>query len=251
VVAAVGNDFSDYYRFLAGRGIDVEGISMWGDEMTASCFITTDKDDCQITGFYVGAMKRAREISLAETAGEAATAALVAPDDPEAMLRHCDEARQSDLPFLFDPSFQVTAMDGDALRRASEGATALFLNDYEFSVLQEKTGLTADQLRQRHPLLVVTLGEKGSELLLCDGETLAVPAAKVSEVVDPTGAGDAFRGGFAAGLMQGQDLATCGRMGSIAAAYAIECYGTQNHDYSRQQFEERYREAFGQSLPER
>jgi adenosine kinase len=163
------------------------------------------------------------------------------------MLRHCEEARQGGLPFLFDPSFQVTAMDGEALATASRGATGLFVNDYEFSVFREKTNLSVDEVRRRHPLVVVTLGAKGSELLLGDGETLAVPAARVSEVVDPTGAGDAFRGGFVAGLMRGHDLATCGRMGSVAAVYAIESYGTQNHRYTEEEFDQRYRASFGKA----
>jgi len=247
IVAAAGNDFGDFGSWLVAQGVDVSGIALYGDEMTACCYITTDQADCQITGFYVGAMRRAREISLKESAGSGAAMVIIAPDDPEAMIRHAGEARQAGLPFLFDPSFQVTAMEGEALSRASEGAKGLFLNDYEFTVFREKTGRSAEQLRGEHELIVVTYGGKGSEVLLADGSTVTVPAARVEKVVDPTGAGDAFRGGFVAGLKRGHDLGVCGRMGSVAAVYCIENYGTQNHTYTREEFLARYRENFGTS----
>jgi adenosine kinase len=190
-------------------------------------------------------MKRAREISLAQAAGEGVALVVVAPDDPEAMLRHCREARAAHLPVLFDPSFQVTNMDGDYLRDAAQGAWALVVNDYEFAVLREKTGKTADELRSEHALIVVTYGSEGSEILLPGSAAIPIPAARVGQVVDPTGAGDAFRGGFVAGLRKGYDLAVCGRMGSIAAVYCIEAYGTQNHSYTEEAFFARYRQDFG------
>lgn len=245
IVAAAGNDFGDFRQWLVEQGVDVEGIAIHPDEMTATCYITTDQADCQITGFYVGAMPRAREISLREAAGENPGMVIIAPDDPEAMIRHAGECREAGLPFLFDPSFQVTAMEGEPLARASQGAKALFLNDYEFSVFREKTNKTAEQLRAEHEMLVVTYGGKGSEVLLSDGATVEVPAAKVENVVDPTGAGDAFRGGFMAGLQRGYDLGVCGRMGSVAAVYCIENYGTQNHTYSQDEYFTRYRDNFG------
>lgn len=245
IVAAAGRDFEEYRRWLAEQGVDTGGIAIFNDERTACCFITTDKAHCQITGFYPGAMRRAREISLAAAAQDGAAMVVIAPDDPEAMLRHCREARECGLPFLFDPSFQVTALGGEPLAEASEGAAALVMNDYEFSVFQEKTGLSADELRQRHEYLVVTYGERGSEILLRGGETIEIPGARAREVVDPTGAGDAFRGGFVAGLKKGYELPVCGRMGSVAAVYAIESYGTQRHAYTQREFFARYRENFG------
>lgn len=245
IVAAAGGDFDAYREYLEDLGIDAGGITIFPDEMTASCFITTDKDDCQITGFYVGAMKRAREISLVEAAGDGVSLAVIAPDDPEAMLRHCAEARAAQLPFLFDPSFQVTNMDGRFLAEASAGAQALAMNDYELTVFREKTGKSLEAMRREHELIIVTYGKDGSELLLSDGGTIKVPGASTRGVVDPTGAGDAFRGGFVAGLRKGLDLPACGRMGSVAAVYAIESYGTQSHTYTLEEFSARYRESFG------
>lgn len=245
IVATAGADFADYRSWLVAQGIDVEGITVFPEEKTACCFITSDKAHCQITGFYVGAMKRARELSLTREAGPGAALAVIAPDDPEAMVRHCLEATAAGLPFLFDPSFQVTAMDGDTLSRAAAGALALVVNDYEFTVLREKTGKTAAEIQAEHDFLVVTYGAQGSEILLRDGGTVAVPAARVLEVVDPTGAGDAFRGGFVAGLVEGFELGVCGRMGAVAAVYCIEHYGTSNHRYDKDEFSARYRENFG------
>lgn len=247
VVATAGNDFGEYREWLDGEGIDTGEIRIDDGQVTASCFITTDKADNQIIGFFVGAMVKAREISLAEVAGRAGSPALavVAPDDPEAMVRHCREAKRAGVPLVFDPSFQVIALDGDALREAADGAFAVILNDYEHAVLQEKTGLSEKELRGLAEMWVVTYGEKGSDIVRKSGERIPVPACAVEKVVDPTGAGDAFRGGFVTGLLRGAELPVCGRMGAVAAAYAIEHYGTQSHRYDDEAFWARYRQAFG------
>lgn len=248
ILAAAGADFEEYRDWLVERNIDVSGVLVAEDDVTACCFITTDRADNQITGFHPGAMNRARELSLEKTLAEQGWRpeyVIVAPDDPKAMVRHCAEARQSGIPLLFDPSFQVIAMDGDTLREAARGAYAVFVNDYEFAVFQDKTGVTGDGLFEVADLWVVTLGEKGSEIHVGPGETIPVPAATVQQVVDPTGAGDAYRAGFLAGLLRGRDLPVCGRMGSVAAVYAVESYGTQSHAYSREEFERRYTENFG------
>lgn len=247
VVATAGNDFEEYRDWLVEQGVETGQIRTYDDLVTASCFITTDKADNQITGFFVGAMERARELSLAAIAGAGAAPALavVAPDDPEAMSRHCREAKQAGVPLIFDPSFQVIAMDGPTLQQAADGARAVILNDYEYAVFQEKTGLGPDELAGLAEMWVVTYGDQGSEILLAGGERIAVPAARVAEVVDPTGAGDAFRSGFVSGLLRGVELGVCGRMGSVAAAYVVERYGTQSHRYGGDEFWRRYEESFG------
>ena len=249
VVAAAGNDFDQYREYLEEQGVDTTGITTFPDEMTASCMITTDKANNQITGFYVGAMARARELSLKACSTPATRLAVIAPDDPPAMLRHSKEAREAGIPVIYDPSFQVIALDGQQLMEGADGAKALILNDYEFAVFQEKTGQTLDELRRRIELVVVTLGEKGSRIHTRDGRDLEVQPAKVKGVVDPTGAGDAYRAGFVYGLVRGEDLETCGRRGSVAAAYAVENYGTQNFTYTVEEFGQRYRENYGLSLP--
>lgn len=246
IVAAAGNDFDGYRDYLEELGIDVSGIRTFEELQTACCFITTDRSDNQITGFHPGAMGRAGEISLGAAASDRkAEYAIVAPDDPAAMLRHAREAKEAEVPLLFDPSFQVIALEGEDLRAAADGAEAVFVNDYEFEVFKEKAGLTEKELMGLARFWVVTLGEKGSRILVRGEGRIEVPAAKAKEVVDPTGAGDAFRAGFMAGLLRDQPLDVCGRMGSVASVYAVEHKGTQEHRYSREEFAERYRASFG------
>ncbi|HEY4000478.1 MAG TPA: carbohydrate kinase family protein [Candidatus Xenobia bacterium] len=249
IVAAAGNDFGEYEQWLRARHVDTSGIHIFPELTTATCYITTDQAHNQITGFYPGAMSKAREISLHQSIERDCRWVVVAPDDPPAMLRHCAEAKKHGLRLVLDLSWQVTAMDGPGLREAAHGAHALIFNDYEFGVFQEKTGRHAKQLLADDiEMLVVTMGSDGSEISTRDGVIQRAPAAQVSNVVDATGAGDAYRGGFMAGLLQNQDLSVCGRMGSVAAAYCIENYGTQNHAYTREQFERRYQENFGAIL---
>ncbi len=248
LVAAVGGDFGDYGSALAARGVDLSGVKAFPEEMTASGFATTDRADNQIWGFYSGAMRRARELSLAELAGPQALCCLVAPDDPAAMVRHCAEARAAGLPFFFDPSFQVTDLDGETLAAAARGARALFFNDYEHAVFQQKTGLSGDRLFELAEIVVVTLGAHGSRIATA-AQSWQVPPAAPRQLVDPTGAGDAYRAGFLAGWRRGLPLPACGRLGSLAATYVVECYGTQNHRYTVEEFRSRYAESFGEELP--
>jgi adenosine kinase len=244
VLAAAGRDFPEYAGPLEALGVDLGPVAVHHDVASASCFITTDRTGSQITGFHVGAMSRARDLSLAAATNGSTVCAIVAPDDPEAMVRHCEEARGQGVELWFDPSFQVTAMDGATLRRAAAGSHGLFVNDYELAVFKEKTGLDNGSLFDLVDVVVVTLGKEGSLIRTRDGEEVAVPAAPIGTLVDPTGAGDAYRGGFLAGRMTGLDLATCARMGSVAAAACIEGYGTQNHTFDRQSFARRYRRAY-------
>jgi len=246
IVAAAGSDFDGYRRWLIERGVDVGGIEIFDHLPTARCHITSDQSDNQITGFFVGAMQHARELSLRQRAGADPGLVIVAPDDPEAMVRHCREARQAGLPFLFDPSFQVTAMDGESLAAAAAGAEAILVNDYELAVFEEKTGKSGEALFELVGMVVVTLGGEGSEIRLPDGDAVRIPAAPIERMVDPTGAGDAYRAGFMLGLKRGLPLAVCGRLGSVAAAYAVEQPGTQSHAFTREEFLQRYRRSFGQ-----
>jgi adenosine kinase len=246
VVASAGNDFGDYRAFLEELGVDLSQVRIY-DEPTAACFITSDRANNQITGIHPGAMSRARELSMAAAAeGRSPAYAIVAPDDPEAMVRHCREAKEAGVPLLFDPSFQVIAFDGGPLREMADGADFVLLNDYELSIFQDKVGVDDAGCLELAPVWVVTLGEQGSRILRRDGDPIDVPAAPVrTEVLDPTGAGDAYRAGFLAGLLRGLDLGVCGRLGAVSAVYAVEQYGTQTHHFTPAEFEERYRESFG------
>lgn len=245
LVATAGNDFEDYKAWLNRHGVDTTQVVVHDDIRTASCMITTDEAANQITGFYVGAMSRAADLSLKERQGDRPALAIIAPDDPGAMVRHCREAREAGLTFFFDPSFQVIAMDGEALAEGARGAAGLFVNDYELAVFQEKTGRKDDEIFDLVDMVVVTLGGDGSRIMLRDGTRIEVPVARVDDFVEPTGAGDAYRAGFIAGLMRGDDLITCGKTGAVAAAYAVEQRGTQTHAFTQDEFNRRYEDNFG------
>lgn len=244
ILAAAGNDFEGYNAWLQEQGIVTEHVKIFPDEMTATCFITTDQSHNQITGFYVGAMKHAGELSLKAACGDAEVV-IVSPDDPEAMKRHCAEAKASGIKYVYDPSFQVIAMDGDFLWDGARGASALILNDYEFSVFLEKTGKTVEELHTEVETLVVTLGEKGSRIMKRGEPELLIAPIPTEAAVDPTGCGDAYRGGFLAGMVNGCNLQECGQLGSVASVYVVESYGPQSHRYTQAEFVQRYQAAYG------
>lgn len=244
ILAAAGHDFADYSKFLTEAGVIVEDIKLVPDEMTATCFITTDRKHNQITGFYTGAMSRASELSVKDSL-KGGQFVCVSPDDPEAMKRHCKEAKEAGATLIYDPSFQVIAMDGEFLWEGAKGAKALILNDYEFSVFCDKTGKSIEELHDEIEVLVVTLGEEGSRIMARGQDEVLVKAVKTDAAVDPTGCGDAYRGGFITGLVNGCSLEECGQMGSVASVFVVEQYGTQKHGYSRAEFAERYQANYG------
>ncbi len=248
LLASAGHDFEPYAEFLREHGVGIEDVAIVDDEMTATCFITTDQSHNQFTGFYVGAMGQAKELSVKEKLGEAEIV-IVSPDDPEAMTRHCREAKETNAQLVYDPSFQVIAMDGDFLWEGARGAKALILNDYEFSVFQDKTGKSIEELHQEIEILVVTLGVEGSRIMPRGGEEIRVKPVKTEEAKDPTGCGDAYRGGFLAGMINGCSLLECGQLGSVASVFVVEQYGTQNHSYTTAEFAKRYQDTYG-SVPE-
>lgn len=247
IVAAAGGDFEEYAQFLRDNNVQIDGIEVVKDEMTATCFITTDRRHNQITGFYTGAMTRSKEISIKENLADS-THVVVSPDDPEAMRRHCREAKEAGATLIYDPSFQVIAMDGEFLWEGAQGAKALILNDYEFSIFQKKTGKSIEELHEGIEVLVVTLGDQGSRIMPRGQDEITVKPVMSDSAIDPTGCGDAYRGGFVTGLVNGCSLLECGQMGSTASVFVVEQYGTQNHRYDQAEFSKRYKEAYG-TLP--
>ena len=248
ILAAAGNDFEPYNEFLKGEGVLTDHIKLLNDEMTATCFITTDMKHNQITGFYTGAMSHARELSVKDSL-KGADFVIVSPDDPEAMKRHCQEAKDAGATLVYDPSFQVLAMDGEFLWEGARGAKALVLNDYEFAMFQEKTGKSIEELHEEIEILVVTLGEEGSRIMPRGQEEIRIKPCTMESAVDPTGCGDAYRGGFLTGLVNGCSLQECGQLGSVASAFVVEQYGTQSHRYSKSELASRYKAVYG-DLPE-
>ena len=247
ILAAAGHDFEPYNEFLKAQGVETGDIKLLDDEMTATCFITTDMKHNQITGFYTGAMSHASELSVKDTL-KGADYVIVSPDDPEAMKRHCQEAKEAGATLIYDPSFQVLAMDGEFLWEGARGAKALVLNDYEFAMFQEKTGKSIEELHQEIEVLVVTLGDQGSRIMPRGQDEIRVQPCTVDKAVDPTGCGDAYRGGFLTGLVNDCSLLECGQLGSVASAFVVEKYGTQSHSYSKAELAARYKKVYG-TLP--
>ncbi|HKF42982.1 MAG TPA: carbohydrate kinase family protein [Thermoanaerobaculia bacterium] len=247
--AAAGRDAGEYRDRLARDGVDVSGLRLYEDVFTASFFVSTDRDQNQIASFYTGAMARAGDLSIGSL--DAATIALVvvSPNDPAAMARYVAECRTLQVPFLYDPSQQVARLTGEELREGMDGASIVIVNDYEFGILTNKTGLSPEEVEERIPVLVVTHGAEGSTISVAEkggSRRERVPAAKLErEALDPTGVGDAFRAGLIRGLRIGSPWPIAGRMGSVAAVYALEALGPQPGRYSKQEFRERYFRNFG------
>jgi adenosine kinase len=248
LVAAVGSDFEEYRCWLDEQGIDLTSTRIYGDVLTASCFITTDGQNNQITGFYPGAMGRAAEVSLSDLAGEKPILATISPNAPDAMKAYPQQCRDLGIPFLYDPGQQVIALSADELRDGLTGAKMVVANDYEQAVISDKTGLDPAGLLELCETLVVTLGEKGSRIYPRGEDPVDVPVAPVKGVVDPTGAGDAYRGGLVKGLVSGADWETCGRLGALTASYCVEVRGTSNYSFDKASFGQRFEEAFGLSV---
>lgn len=247
VVATAGQDFGEYHAWMEHQGIDASGIRLIDDEFTASCFINTDKSNNQIVAFYTGAMAQSKHLSLLGFGLGADDLVVISPTDPDAMSRYAEECRTHGIPFLFDPGKQTPRLDGEQILAGLTGASVLVGNDYEFAMMAQKTGRSEAELIASAPLTVVTRGEQGSVLYTSqtNGQGLPIPIAPISDVVDPTGAGDAYLAGLVFGLARRFPLAVTGRVAALAAAYAIEHRGGQEHGYTPADFAERYATAFG------
>lgn len=241
--STVGQDFAEYRSWLENHGVDTSGVQVIEDEFTASFFATTDLDNNQISSFYPGAMGRAAQVKLTEWKGDPLDLVVVSPTDPVAMNQYIDEASQLGLPYLYDPSQQTVRLSGEELRRGVTGAYALFVNEYEFCLIEKHTGLALEEIKKMVDLVVITMGDQGS-LIYFEGNEYSVPAVPPQEIVDPTGVGDAFRGGFLTGLGYGLDVELCGMIGALAACYCLEADGPQSHHYSTADFVARFREYF-------
>ena len=244
--AAVGADFDADAAELTAAGVDVGAALRLDAVPTASCFITTDLDDNQITAFYPGAMARAADIDLRHQAD--VDCVVVAPDAPDAMAAHVAQAAEIGARLVFAPAQQLPSLPDASLRAGLESAWLVVGNDYELELVRARTGMSVDDIRRGGAVVAVTRGGQGSRLHAADG-TVEIPIAQPAVVVDPTGAGDAYLAGLLAALRAGDDLAAAGRVGALAAAHVIERTGTQAHRFDRAGFAARYVAEFGAELP--
>lgn len=245
IMGTVGHDFAEYRAWLEAHGIDTSAIKQIDHEFTASCFINTDLSDNQITAFYAGAMAQAGELSIKENGLSHSDLVIIAPNDPGAMERYAVECAELGIPYLYDPSMQAPRMTAKEFEVGCKGAKILIGNDYEFGMIAEKIGMAEAELRRHVPITVMTRGAAGA-LITVEGEEYEIPSATPHAVVDPTGAGDAFRAGFVKGMQLGLPWPVVGRMAALSAVYAIEHAGTQQHSYTIDEYIARYVENFGE-----
>ena len=248
VLATIGRDGGDYLARLASLGIDVSQVRTLEDRYTAQAFITTDLSDNQLSAFHPGAMSDAHAVSAAsaQRAGEPAAFGIVAPNGRDAMLQHAREFTEAGVPWIFDPGQGLPMFDGEALRAFVSSATAVTVNDYEASLLVERTGWSEPQIAERVRALIVTRGAHGSRVYE-PGRITEVPPATISRAVDPTGCGDAYRGGVLFALANGADWVDAARLGSVMGAIKIEHQGPQNHRIDRDEVARRCVQAYGRA----
>lgn len=243
VMGTVGDDFSPYRIFLNKHHIGTKFLKILKSEKTSSAFGITDKKDNQIWGFYTGADKLSHNLSISKIK-DPIDLAVIAPQNPQAMLKFAIEYQDKKIPYLFDPGMQLPWFEKASLLKAFTGAKIIIGNDYEISVMEKKTGIgNLHSLAGKNKIIITTLGDQGSVISFAK-DKIKIKAAKAESVVDPSGAGDSYRSGFLAGYLRHFDLKICGQMGSLAAGFAVEKYGTSNHRFTLKEFSQRFKENF-------
>lgn len=237
ISSAIGHDYQRYLEWLAKNGISTATIKIIEDDFTASAYITTDRSDNQITGFHPGAMKYSSCLDF-EKLQSRETLVIVSPGNLEDMVNYPRLCKTKKIEYIFDPGQSLPMLEPEDLIRSIEGCRLLISNDYELDLILKKTGVDKKDLLNRAGTVIVTLGEQGSTIFTTDSE-IPIPAIKPKKIEDPTGAGDAYRGGLISGLIQGKTIEESARMGSVCASFAVECYGTQEYRFTTQEFMER------------
>ena len=244
-MGTVGKDFAFYAQWMDKCGIPRSHVTVIEHTYTAQAFITTDLDDNQITLFHPGAMNFSHHNRVTDAIG--VTIGMVSPDGREGMIEHAKQFADRNIPFIFDPGQGMPLFDGNDLIQFINQATWVIVNDYEWELLQARTKLTVEQVVQQVKALIITKGAKGSVIYVAD-KVLQIPPVSPKTVTDPTGCGDAFRGGLLYGLMNELDWETTGRIASLMGTIKIEQYGTQNHEFTLPAFQQRFEESFGMTL---
>jgi adenosine kinase len=242
IMAAAGKDFNEYGEWLLSRGVDTSGIVVFDDVFCASFFVTTDEKQNQIAAFYEGAMAKAAQLTFSKY-GADSDLAVISPNNPAAMKAYVTECKESSIQYIYDPSQQIIRLGSDDLMNGIDGCFLLAVNEYELSMIEEKTGLSRSTVIAKAGALVMTRGELGAEIYI-DDSCIVIPPVPPRKIADPTGAGDAFRGGLIRGIQLGFPWSISGRMGALASTYVLENVGTQSHNYTRAEFVDRYRENF-------
>ena len=253
LMATAGQDFKDYGDWLHAAGVDISLVHHVPDKFTASFFCSTDTENNQIASFYIGAMANASELSMRTV--ENPGLVIIAPNDPGAMVQYAEECRTLGVPFIFDPGQQCARLSGDELRDGITGARLVISNDYEFELIRQKTGMGEDGVLEQATALLITRGEDGCSLYeraAGSRQRVGTPVSRADikaltphRIIDPTGVGDAFRGGLMKGMALGKAFKESAQMGTVAATYALEHLGGQSHAYTMKEFGHRYADHFG------
>ena len=244
-MATVGSDFQSYADWMDKHGVARRHIHVVPESYTAQAFITTDMDDNQITAFHPGAMNHSHQNKIGDAKG--VKLGIISPDGREGMIAHAQQFADAGIPFIFDPGQGLPMFDGADLLKFIEQATYVTVNDYEMQMLQQRTGLAPHEIAERVDALIVTLGSKGSHIYTKQHRH-EIPVVTPAAMKDPTGCGDAYRAGLLYGLLHGMDWETTGRIASLLGSVKIEHPGTQNHKFTRAEFDERFNKVFDYRL---
>jgi adenosine kinase len=244
-MAVVGSDFGPYEAWMRANGMSLEYIDRMDDQFTPQAYITTDLDSNQITAFHPGSMMFAHRNRIPQGAG--IRFGVVAPENREGMIEHSEQFVAQGIPVLFDPGQALPLFSGADLRKFIDEATWVAANDYEANLIASRTGLSFEEIAAKVDALIVTRGGEGSNIY-AGGAVHAIPTARIGNLADPTGCGDAYRAGLLYGLQHQLDWPTTGRVASLMGAIKIEHHGTQNHRFSRAEFDARFRETFGRDI---
>lgn len=243
IIATAGSDFDWYKKHLEAMGVATETVHIDATKSCSFAYVVNDNNNNQIAAFHPGA----GGTPYGDWKPEKDSFAIIAPGCLDDMRAFPDLYQGSGVRFMFDPGQVIPSLTADELRNGMTGAEAVFANDYEFSLIHTATGWGEADITNASKMLVITLGADGSRIVTKEGE-VRVPAMKVADVKDPTGAGDAFRAGFLVGMKAGKSIKECAQLGSTVAAYAIEHIGTQKHTFTRIELQERYQDAYGEGI---
>lgn len=241
-MGTVGEDFQPYAQWMDKCGISRQYVRQIAGTFTAQAFVTTDMDDNQITAFHPGAMNNAHENSITDAEGIAV--GMVSPDGRDGMIQHAAEFEAAGIPFIFDPGQGLPMFNGEELLHFIEQSTWLTVNDYEWELIRERTGLDETKIGDRVKALIITKGGEGS-VIRNGKKRYEIPVARASQISDPTGCGDAYRAGLLHGILHDMDWETTGRLAALMGAMKIEAHGTQNHNFGQEQAQDLFEKNFG------
>ncbi len=246
IFSTVGNDFKEYKKWLEDRGVDLRNVRTIKNTRTALATMITDKADNQIASFCPGAMFNPCPIKYSKAFKN--SMAIVSPGNMKDMVNLSKLYVKNDIPYIFDPGQQIPALTEKELKQCIKSAKIFISNDYELSMVSKKTGWSENEISDNVEILVTTLGENGS-IIKTKEETFKIRPAKPKKIIDPTGAGDAYRAGFIKGMIENWPLQTAGEFAGTIACYAVENYGTQNHKFNFKEANNRYEKNFNKKLP--